>query len=257
MQLHSAMIDPLIIWARDQIYWAGKPPPPLSSQELREGEPLHFDDEWDQLAALGCLRTWLNEPAQSGVLAELQFGLSQLGWDTPGPAGRRLLSDLLWNTLLARFYISPQLIRPRYDEDFRGRLHRRAPDFCVQVVEAPYNQERWERTAWYVEVSLAMPGRENYQEPLEWVLNALLFFDVELGLTAQPLYRRRHRKDNEVESGLARPETAEAELVGPPLCPKCHSLMVPKRKNRSGRPFWGCPRYPVCDGARDWATARL
>lgn len=41
-------------------------------------------------------------------------------------------------------------------------------------------------------------------------------------------------------------------LEAPPACPKCRSVMV-KRFRRGGRkndPFWGCPQFPRCRGAR-------
>ena len=34
-----------------------------------------------------------------------------------------------------------------------------------------------------------------------------------------------------------------------PLCPKCNSPMV-KRNGKYGE-FWGCSRFPSCDGTRD------
>ena len=62
---------------------------------------------------LAALMDWLNAPAQSGVLEELRAGLAQLGWDTPSAAGRRLITKLLWNTVLARFRLARTLVHPR------------------------------------------------------------------------------------------------------------------------------------------------
>lgn len=39
--------------------------------------------------------------------------------------------------------------------------------------------------------------------------------------------------------------------VGQVLCPKCGAVMrrrIASRGRYAGKPFWGCPRYPVCDG---------
>ena len=93
----------------------------------------------------------------------------------------------------------------------------------------------------------------------EWVLNALLYYDVELGLADEPLYRRRYRKPKEWDPRPEErePASAQPETMGPPTCPKCGSPMVEKANGRTGRPFWSCSRYPDCTGTRNWrATVR-
>lgn len=34
----------------------------------------------------------------------------------------------------------------------------------------------------------------------------------------------------------------------PPTCPNCDGEMSRKVSSRSGKPFWGCRRWPECDG---------
>jgi ssDNA-binding Zn-finger/Zn-ribbon topoisomerase 1 len=34
-------------------------------------------------------------------------------------------------------------------------------------------------------------------------------------------------------------------------CPKCGSKMVGRYVKRTGRPYWGCSRYPACKGKRE------
>ena len=233
-------------WAQS-IFWADCSAP---WPERRDG-PWHVPPEWNERAALGALRNWLNEPTQTGVREELRDGLAQLGWDTPSAAGRRLLSELIWNTVLARFGITPAL----------RSVHRSAMSedgFAVHVIDAdgPHNSDR---SGWLVMVRLEDYGATAVRIAAEWVLNALLYYDVELGLADEPLYRRRYRKPKEWDP---RPEervsaSTQPEAMGPPTCPKCGSPMVEKANGRTGRPFWSCSRYPDCTGTRNWrATVR-
>ena len=36
-----------------------------------------------------------------------------------------------------------------------------------------------------------------------------------------------------------------------PKCPKCGSLMVRRTSKKTGNEFWGCPKFPDCDGLVD------
>jgi hypothetical protein len=50
----------------------------------------------------------------------------------------------------------------------------------------------------------------------------------------------------------ARPSPAQASS-GSPLCPRCHSPMIKRfarRGRNSGKPFWGCVRFPRCRATR-------
>lgn len=56
------------------------------------------------------------------------------------------------------------------------------------------------------------------------------------------------------DSGVA--PTGEVDLGPAPMCPEpgCSATMVLKTAHRGahrGRPFWACPRYPDCEGARN------
>jgi hypothetical protein len=235
-------VQTLLEWAWKDIYWAGDPP-----------MDKHAPRPWNRQAALAALRNWLNEPAQSGVREELHTGQSQLGWDTPSAAGKRLISDLLWNTILARHGVHPRLQRP--PRTLHSSYHE-TPEFAVRVIDAPYGPDERERSGWYVEVDSREPDLGPYTHALEWVLNAVLFYDVELGLTHHPLYRRRHRKEDEFDLAMSESGTGDGPRTGPPLCPKCGEEMAPKVKNRTGAPFWGCRNYPACDGARNWYRVR-
>lgn len=142
--------------------------------------------------SLAALKDWLNAPTQSGVLQELRIGLAQLSWDAPSAAGRRLISELLWSTVLARFGLVPTLIHRR-----RRDPSLDPPQFGVYVVDAPHGPDPWERSAWHAVVTISDPEKDDRRRALEWVLNALLCFDVELGLASEPLYLRRYRKPRE------------------------------------------------------------
>jgi hypothetical protein len=243
-------LEQLLCWARNEIYWYGAPPPlPKPSEPL--GADLHEANTnlWNVQSALVALRQWLNASEQSGVFGELQVGLAQLGWDTPSSAGRRLISEVLWNTYLARFNVSPALKRPTRRQAYSAKP---LPELVVCVHDAPHGHEAPERSGWVVEVRLASSHLEPYEHGLEWVLNATLFHDVELGLSHTPLYRRRHRP----EDVHIAPEVANgAEHGQPPNCPHCQAVMIPKRRRRNGAPFWGCPTFPSCRGARPWGQA--
>lgn len=236
----------LLNWAR-LTYWAGSPPPICPNGDVELLAAAGRLPPWNHQAALGALRNWLNEPSQSGVREQFREGLAQIGWDTPSAAGRRLISDLLWNTVMARFGVAPELAVTRWAEP--GEIE---VVFGMLVVDTPHGREAWERTGWVVRVQLSGEATDNFHRPLEWVLNALLFYDVELGLADQPLYRRRHQRPL-FGFALAGGEQTPRE---PPECPECGAQMVPKQRNRNGSPFWGCPNYPSCHGSRSWKTRR-
>ncbi len=232
----------LFDWARDT-YWAGNPPPSQGQGSYASAYPDTGQPAWNRSAAIGALRNWLNEPSQSGVREQLREGLVQIGWDTPSAAGRRLISDLLWNTVMARFGVEPELVFDRRRDLPGGQMK-----LGVWVVDAHRGQDEWERTGWCVQIHLADEAAPDFHRPLEWVLNALLFYDVELGLADQPLYRRRHQRPL---FGFALSGGDETPRE-PPACPECGAQMVPKHRNRNGSPFWGCPNYPSCRGFRSW-----
>lgn len=59
-----------------------------------------------------------------------------------------------------------------------------------------------------------------------------------------------------VGSGYAATRTtgSQSPTSGTPSCPNCGSRMVRRmatRGSRTGRPFWGCSRYPTCKGTRN------
>lgn len=35
------------------------------------------------------------------------------------------------------------------------------------------------------------------------------------------------------------------------LCPACNGPMVSRKNNSTGQMFWGCKRYPECNGTRN------
>ncbi|MBL8057944.1 MAG: topoisomerase DNA-binding C4 zinc finger domain-containing protein [Anaerolineales bacterium] len=238
---HEALLE----WART-IYWGGAPPAPLANADLNLSQLKTTLPPWSARTALAALRNWLNEPPQSGVRDQLREGLTQIGWDTPSAAGRRLISDLLWNTVMARFGVIPDLALAKWV------YQEVAVEFGMQVVDAPHGRDEWERTGWVVRIHLECLNSHNYHKPLEWVLNALLFYDVELGLADQPLYLRRHQRPL-FGFALSGGEQTPRE---PPDCPDCGAAMVPKHRNRNGSPFWGCPNYPGCHGSRSWKARR-
>jgi hypothetical protein len=92
--------DELLDWATG-IYWAG------DLSQLENGHTAMPLTTRSRPRALTALKDWLSEPSQSGVVDELRVGLAQLGWDTPSAAGRRLISELLWKSVLARFGLPP------------------------------------------------------------------------------------------------------------------------------------------------------
>lgn len=53
------------------------------------------------------------------------------------------------------------------------------------------------------------------------------------------LRKRSLRREREKEMGLNEFN---------PFCPKCGSEMVKRHRHSDGGEFWGCPRYPECDG---------
>ena len=239
-------IGALLLWAQD-IYWVGNPPPVMTEDDMAVAVCNDRLPAWNRQSALAALRNWLNEPAQTGVREQLREGLAQIGWDTPSAAGRRLISDLLWNTIMARFDVAPALAIAKWTFRQSDRL-----EFGMKVVDAPHGLDEWERTGWCVRVQVDDLYAHNFQRPLEWVLNALLFYDVELGLADQPLYLRRHQRPVfgfALSGGDEKPRE-------PPECPECGAQMVPKHRNRNGSPFWGCPNYPSCHGSRGWKTRR-
>jgi len=61
----------LLPWSRD-IFWAG-----CAAPWPGRSDTFHLPREWNERTALGALRQSLNEPAQCGVLEELQVGISQ------------------------------------------------------------------------------------------------------------------------------------------------------------------------------------
>lgn len=64
------------------------------------------------------------------------------------------------------------------------------------------------------------------------------------------------RGESSVEAG-AMPAGADQEYK-PPLCPKCATAMVVRTARRgtaAGSRFWGCARFPVCNGTRPAETA--
>jgi hypothetical protein len=201
--------DELLDWAT-RIYWPDDLQLPEGGQTAL---PLAARGRSISLAAL---KDWLNAPSQSGVLDELRVGLAQLGWDTPSAAGRRLISELLWNTVLARFGLAPALVHHRV-----RRSYSDAPQFGVHVVDAPQGPESWERSGWHVMVDAPDATRDDRRLALEWVLTALLYFDVELGLADEPLYLRRYRKPKEWESRPSQKHAADREpdTITPPTCP--------------------------------------
>ena len=238
---HAALLE----WAR-AIYWGGAPPAEVINAGWSQIQAQAVLPPWSAQAALASLRNWLNEPSQCGVRDQLREGLAQIGWDTPSASGRRLISDLLWNTIMARFGVAPELTLAKW-------THQDADvEFGLQVVDAPYGRDEWERTGWVVRTYLEFLNCHNYRKPLEWVLNALLFYDVELGLADQPLYLRRHQRP---VFGFAL-SAGDEKPREPPGCPECGAQMVPKHRNRNGSPFWGCPNYPSCHGSRGWKARR-
>ena len=122
------------------------------------------------------------------------------------------------------------------------------------MVDAPRGPEPWERSGWHVMVNVTESTRDERPVALEWVLNALLYFDVELGLADEPLYRRRYRKPKEWDASPRQNHAADREPnpTTPPTCPKCDAPMVEKENARTGHPFWSCSRYPDCRGSRNW-----
>src|SRR5829696_6455840 len=40
-------------------------------------------------------------------------------------------------------------------------------------------------------------------------------------------------------------------------CPRCGSAMVRRIRRRDRAPFWGCPRYPECQGTRPYQAINL
>lgn len=55
------------------------------------------------------------------------------------------------------------------------------------------------------------------------------------------LRKRTLRKNREKEMGLNEFN---------PFCPKCGMEMVQRHRHSDGGKFWGCPRYPECNGVR-------
>ena len=194
-------VDELLDWAIG-IYGSGDLPLPDVGHTAA---PLNARG---RAMALAALKDWLNAPSQSGVMNELRVGLAQLGWDTPSAAGRRLISELLWNTVLARFGLVPALVHQSIHRSLAD-----APQFGVYVVEAPHGRAPRERSGWQVRVATRVTEttRDERRLALEWVLNALLYFDVELGLADEPLYRRRYRKQRERDPRPGQAEAAERE----------------------------------------------
>ncbi len=198
------------------------------------GEP-HY-----RQAAIALLRQWLLEPEQSGVYEVLRTGLAQLCWDTPSSAGRRLIADLIWRSVLNRFGVVPAL-STRHSEE--GHL-------IVEVVDSPYAHESWDFSGWRIHVMIHEPGLRIHDSStevpeIEFVLNALLFYDVELGLADRPLYERLRQA-----SGRKNPDKTAGfdESTQTPKCPVCSSPMRLKNRSRSHEPFWGCTNYPRCKG---------
>ena len=228
--------DELLDWATG-IYWAGALPLTTRSRAM----------------SLAALKDWLNDPSQSGVMDELRVGLAQLGWDTPNAAGRRLISELLWNTVLGRFGLAPALVHHRV-----RRSYSDAPQFGVYVVDAPHGPEPWERSGWHVMVDVTDAARDERHLALEWVLNVLLYFDVELGQADEPLYLRRYRNPQGWERHPSQNHAAdhEPDPTTPPACPACGASLVKKENARTGRPVWSCSRYPDCRGSRNWQAPR-
>ena len=207
---------------------------------------------WVREPVLTALRAWLDLPAQARVLKELQFGLAQLGWDTPSSSGKRLLSDLLWKTILAQHGVHPKLHHPAGS---RKSSFAVCPEFSVRVIDLPYSFNQWPLTGWYVDVD-SIKAEGDKVDALEWLLNAVIYYDVELGLTQLPLYRRRHRRSAEFQLDSEELQPEDQAKIEIPACPKCGKPMVRKTRNRGGKPFWGCASYPICDGARQWPASR-
>jgi len=155
--------------------------------------------------------------------------------------------------VLGRFGLAPALVHCRVRHS-----HADAPPFGVHVVDAPRGPEPWERSGWHVMVDVTDATGDERRAALEWALNALLYFDVELGLADEPLYLRRYRKPKEWEPRPSQAHSADREpdRMAPPTCPNCDAPMVEKENARTGRPFWSCSRYPDCRGSRNWQSAR-
>lgn len=225
--------EELRLWARG-VYYA-QPNGASTGTVPRGRKPPH-----NRQAAIGALRQWLLQPEQSGVLEALRTGLAQLCWDTPSSSGRRLIADLIWHAVLIRFGIVPALT-----SDILGER------IVIDVADSPSRNDTWDFSGWRVYVNIYSPHRthhssENRQPEIEFVLNALLYYDVELGLADRPLYERlrpttRSSKPDNVGvlSGTASPN-----------CPSCGAPMRLKGRSRTHEPFWGCTNYPACKGKR-------
>jgi hypothetical protein len=80
-----------------------------------------------------------------------------------------------------------------------------------------------------------------------WAATALMVFWAIAEITKWAS-RRAARNDSD------RLEPSQSPAGAPQLCPKCDSAMVIKvaRKGKNaGSRFWGCARWPECDGTRE------
>lgn len=228
-----ADLNALRLWAHS--IYSAKPNDASCTAGAIEGESHH------RQAALATLRQWLLEPQQSGVYEVLRTGLTQLCWDTPSSAGRRLIADLIWRSVLTRFGLVPHLTSG-YAAD--GHI-------TIEVNDSPYAHESWDFSGWRIYVTTYEPGQRmsdstHREIEVEFVLNALLYHDVELGLAERPLFERQRQA-----AGHSRPnKAAYSGSVEPPSCPTCGSPMRLKDRSRDREPFWGCTKYPVCKGKR-------
>lgn len=67
-----------------------------------------------------------------------------------------------------------------------------------------------------------------------------------------------HRMIAEVRGAQVTTYVAEPEQgAGAPVCPRCGSPMIlrtARRGAKAGDQFWGCSRYPKCQGTRPWSA---
>ena len=184
---------------------------------------------------LELLRRWLDAPEQTTLRGDLRT-LGQLGWDTPSTAGIRLICSVLWQRVLPHFGVRPAWAH-------HDALTASPLLLTVHDVYA----ERSNIAGWEVSVRFTDPQSltsDGY--PIAWFLNALLNYDVELGLASAPLFRRRHPRSGDVAAWTKEDAT--------PNCPECGKPMQVKTKRASGQQFWGCSQYPSCRGRRPMAS---
>lgn len=58
------------------------------------------------------------------------------------------------------------------------------------------------------------------------------------------------------EGDMANEQTVEAG-VDCPACPDCDGPMTRRVSSKTSQPFWGCNRYPQCEGLIDIVEPRL